>query len=100
MCLRDVMIALRAAGLDVTEPQLRWAIKSGKVPRPPLDGSLRFDFADQHFREIRDYFRLQNAASIRVGEPAAPASPTAAKTEPEADNMPATKRSAPRTAPG
>jgi len=49
--------ALRDDGLNVTTTQLRWSITSGKVSRPPLDGSLRFDFSEQHLNELREYFR-------------------------------------------
>ena len=44
MCLRDFLAALQGAGLTVRESKMRWAITSGKVSRPQLDGSLRFDF--------------------------------------------------------
>jgi hypothetical protein len=56
MCLRDLMAALRERGLEVTETQIRWAIKSKRLSRPPLDGSLRFDFGPQHVEEICAYF--------------------------------------------
>ncbi len=56
MCFRDVLDALRAAGLNINGTQLRWAITSGKIARPPLDGSLRFDFSPQQVDELRNYF--------------------------------------------
>jgi hypothetical protein len=56
MCMRDLLAVLRQRGLEVTETQIRWAIKSGKIARPPLDGSLRFDFGQQHLREILHHF--------------------------------------------
>ena len=56
MCLKDLMAVLCKLGHVVTEAQIRWAIKSGKVTRPPLDGSLRFDFGEQHVREYCTYF--------------------------------------------
>jgi hypothetical protein len=57
MCFGDVVRALHQDGLTVTTTQVRWAITSGKVSRPPLDGSLRFDFGEQHLAELRDHFR-------------------------------------------
>jgi len=63
MCWRDVVTALRQLGIDATESQIRWAIKTEKVSRPPLDGSLRFAFSEQHVAEIRTYFHNQLAAS-------------------------------------
>jgi hypothetical protein len=57
MCFRDVLDALRAAGLNINGTQLRWAINSGKIDRPRLDGSLRFDYEPQQVDELREYFR-------------------------------------------
>jgi len=56
MCLRDLLDALRRDGVFVTEPQIRWAITSGKIERPPLDGSLRFDFGEHHLCQLRQLF--------------------------------------------
>jgi hypothetical protein len=56
MCFGDVVRELQQHGLAVTGTQVRWAITSGKVSRPPLDGSLRFDFGEQHLAELRDHF--------------------------------------------
>lgn len=56
MCLRDLLRKLRTEGLDVTESQVRWAISSGRVKRPPLDGSLRFVFGEEHLAELRAWF--------------------------------------------
>jgi hypothetical protein len=61
MCLKDLMAALRERGHKVTEAQIRWAIKSGKVSRPPLDGSLRFDFEGEHLHECCAYFAARSA---------------------------------------
>jgi hypothetical protein len=66
MCLRDVMAVLRTKNLEVTEAQIRWAITSGKVSRPSLDGSLRFDFRDRHLEELLSYF-ASNKLSIPRG---------------------------------
>jgi hypothetical protein len=54
--LNDVMSCLTEASPDVTIAQVRWAIASGQVTRPPLDGSLRFDFGEQHLKELIRYF--------------------------------------------
>jgi hypothetical protein len=55
MCLQNMLSALREQGFNVTESEIRWAIKSGKVSRPPLDGSLRVVCDEHHLREIRAY---------------------------------------------
>jgi hypothetical protein len=62
MCLRDLLNLLRERGLVVTEPKLRWALKTGKLSRPPVDGSLRFDFGEQHLREVLAYFSGKDKA--------------------------------------
>ena len=56
MCLKDLLKKLHAEGTLATEPQIRWAITSGKVPRPPLDGSLRFDFGEEYLEMFRALF--------------------------------------------
>jgi len=76
VCLHDLMTALLAQGLEVTEAQIRWAIKTGKVSRPPVDGSLRFDYGEQHVREILAHFGVAaresstGPAGSRPGHPA------------------------------
>jgi hypothetical protein len=65
MCFGDVLRALREGGLHLTTSQVRWAITSGKVSKPPLDGSLRFDFDEHHLAELRDYFASVAARSRR-----------------------------------
>jgi hypothetical protein len=56
MCLRDLILTLFTEGRVVTEGQVRWAITSGKISRPPLDGSLRFDFGPEHLEQLRRLF--------------------------------------------
>lgn len=57
MCLKDLIEALRRDRLVVREGQIRWAISSGKISRPPLDGSLRFDFDEGHLSQLRELLR-------------------------------------------
>src|SRR5262245_51907772 len=93
------MIVLHGLGHEVTEPQIRWAIKSGQVSRPPLDGSLRFNFGswakvggerldfwafehyrhqvrpmslnftEQHLRELSMYFGVKKNEAPGPGSP-------------------------------
>jgi hypothetical protein len=63
MCFRDLLATLRRQGVLVTESQIRWAITSGKVPRPPIDGSLRFDFGETHVKQLREYFEKRDSAA-------------------------------------
>lgn len=64
MCLRDVLATLRTEGRSITEPQIRWAITSGKISRPSLDGSLRFVFDDQHLEQLRQLFATKSRAEV------------------------------------
>ena len=61
MCMKDLIVALHADGVQVSETQVRWAINSGRTQRPPLDGSLRFDFSPEHLAELRTYFKKREA---------------------------------------
>lgn len=56
MCMSEFMEALWAKGLAITESQVRWAIRSGSIERPPRDGSLRFCFGPQHLRGFERLF--------------------------------------------
>ena len=68
MCLHDFLQTLRAEGVTLTEAQIRWAMATGKGRRPPLGGSLRFDFGPEHLAEFRAFFRRkQQAATARAG---------------------------------
>jgi hypothetical protein len=56
MCLKDLMTKLQEQGFRVTETRLRWAIRTGKVSRPALDGSLRYVYEPRHLEELLAYF--------------------------------------------
>jgi hypothetical protein len=56
MCWRVLFSALQRAGVEATESQVRWAIKTGRVSRPPLDGSLRFHFSNENVAELVAHF--------------------------------------------
>ncbi|MEI8371655.1 MAG: hypothetical protein WCJ35_02355 [Planctomycetota bacterium] len=62
MCFRDLQDELRRYGIDVTQSQIRWAITSGKIVRPPLDGSLRFVFGPEHVEQLRQIFAVKTEA--------------------------------------
>ena len=64
MCYGDLIQTLHERGIHATESQIRWAIRSGKVSRPMRDSSLRFVFAEQHVRELVDYFSTRNRAEV------------------------------------
>ena len=44
MCFADLLVELRRRGIQTSEAKIRWVIRTGKVPKPPLDGSKRYRF--------------------------------------------------------
>jgi hypothetical protein len=56
VCLSELLAELKRAGVVVSESQIRWAIKSGKVSRPRVDRSLRFDFSAENVAELAMHF--------------------------------------------
>lgn len=56
MVLSEAMTRLALIGVPVTESQIRWAIRTNKVARPHMDGSLRFDFSEANLAEIAMHF--------------------------------------------
>lgn len=64
MCFRDFVRALAAEGVRVTDTQVRWAIASGKIPRPPMDGSLRYVFSTEHVQKAKQIFGRKQAAGV------------------------------------
>ena len=44
MVTSEYLQALRDKGIEITDGALRHAIKSNRLPKPRLDGALRFDF--------------------------------------------------------
>jgi len=67
MCFRDFIRRLADEGIRVSDTQVRWAIATGKLPRPPLDGSLRYVFADEHLKIARRIFNKQRATAAPAG---------------------------------
>ena len=63
MCLKELLDALRLRNVNATEPRIRRAIDSGRVSRPRLDGSLRFDFTNENLEEIAAHFGVREAAN-------------------------------------
>ena len=57
MVLSELLASLRKDGLDVTASRIHYAIATGKISKPRLDGSLAFDFDEANLRELRRYFK-------------------------------------------
>lgn len=66
MCFSELLRELQRHGLTASESQIRWAIKSGRVSRPRVDGSLRFDFRDENVAELVAYFCDKSRHRITV----------------------------------
>lgn len=56
MCLNDVLTTLRDEGLDITENDIRAALRSGRLERPSYDGSRRFVFGPRHLARLRKLY--------------------------------------------
>ncbi len=65
MVWKEIVTILREESFDVTEAQIRWALVSGKVDRPRLDASLRFEFELTHLDQLRRLFAAKQAAGER-----------------------------------
>lgn len=61
MCYRDFIRTLADQGIRVSDAQIRWAITSGKLPRPPMDGSLRYIFSEEHVEKAKQIFGTSRA---------------------------------------
>ena len=62
VCFSELLQDLRDNGIEVSEARIRFAIKSEKVSRPRIDGSLRFDFSEENVAEIVAHFADANAS--------------------------------------
>ena len=65
MCFSDLMHELERRGVKVTESQIRWAIRTGKVSKPLINGSLRYEFDDGNVEELVTYLRRRQEATVR-----------------------------------
>jgi len=65
MCYRDLLEELSRRGLSVTESQVRWALRTGKLPRPKRDGSQRFVYTEHDVERITRLFS-DNKTSARA----------------------------------
>ena len=66
MCFRDLIQALNDEGIALTESQIRWALRTGKIDRPELDSSLRFVFSQDHVEQLRKLSRSRTAPARRA----------------------------------
>lgn len=67
MVWKEVVETLRKEGFNVTEAQIRWAITSGKIERPTLDASLRFEFDARHLDQLRQVLAEKRLARESSG---------------------------------
>ena len=56
MCFGEAL-CVRDDNLTVSIMQLRWAIDSGKVARPAMDGTHKFVFGEADVDALRHYFQ-------------------------------------------
>ena len=69
MVFSDLLRHLKQHGLNISEGQIRWAIRQGKISRPPLDGSLRFQFSEENLAELVTYFTDRPAVTTQGAAP-------------------------------
>ena len=63
MCFKELIDELRRTGTAVSESLIRWAIRTGKVSRPRVNGSLRFDFTAENVADIAAHFAAHEGSS-------------------------------------
>jgi hypothetical protein len=59
MCFSDLLVDLQKQGIDLSNQQVRWALRTGRVSQPKLDGGGRFVFGPEHVEQLRDYADTQ-----------------------------------------
>ena len=62
MGLREFMIRLEQAGVQVKEYQIRYLIRAGKLERPDMDPSHRLRFSDRHLLKCQQLFSQTTTA--------------------------------------
>ena len=68
MCFRDFIrevntILSQQGRRRVSDTQIRWAISKRRISKPPLDGSLRYDFGTEHVKQALAIFGEQTVAA-------------------------------------
>lgn len=62
MLMSELIQAIRAKGISITETRVRWAIKNGRIPRPQQNAAHHFNFSpDDVDRAIR-FFGIKQRA--------------------------------------
>ena len=58
-CFSDLMKHLHREGINLTDQQVRWAVRTGAISRPQQDGSYRFVYTDKHVEELRKLAKVR-----------------------------------------
>ena len=61
MCFAEFLDELTRQGIDLTEMQVRWAIRTRKIDRPPRDGSGRYVYGPQHIEQLQQLYQKRRA---------------------------------------
>lgn len=56
MVLSDFLSELNRRGIAIGEMQLRWAYRSGQLPKPRRDGSAKFSFCEDDIVRAVEHF--------------------------------------------
>ena len=66
MGFTEVVRQLKARGVPcVTEMRIRYAIWTGKVDRPVLNKSLRFEYEDKHVEQLAALLKVERRGRPR-----------------------------------
>jgi hypothetical protein len=58
MTFSEVLRRLRAEGLPVTGGQIRYAVVTRRIARPPQDGAGNHRFSNRHLAQLRSYLSV------------------------------------------
>ncbi len=56
MVMHEVIREAESRGVKIDPNQIRYAIGTGRIPRPPLNGMRVFEFSSEHVEKIVSYF--------------------------------------------
>lgn len=66
MLMSDLMAAIRAKGISITEARVRFAFKTGKLPQPKMNSAHHFTFAQEDIDRVIRFFEIKQRAAQEV----------------------------------
>jgi len=62
MCFAEFLDELSRQGIELTEMQVRWAIRTRKIDPPPKDRSGRYAYGSLQIKQLRELYRRRHAS--------------------------------------